>query len=80
MSKRGLFILILTMVVMLVAGGLTLVVLSHNTATTVMASAPSGHHGMSPAVWVAVFTGVWVPLLAGASRRRREKKDREDKS
>ncbi len=77
MSKRGLFVFLLTIAVMVAAGVVTWAVLSHMPATA--ASTAPEHHGMSPAIWVAIFTGVWVPLLAGASRRRREKKDREDK-
>ena len=36
-------------------------------------SSGAEHHGMSPGVWIAIFSGVWVPLLANAARRRRNR-------
>lgn len=36
-------------------------------------SGGSTSHGSSVAVWVAIGTAVWVPLMAGAARRRRER-------
>ncbi len=72
MTKRVLYIAALTLTVATLAGIVALAVLMHNSA---QAGATPSHHGMSPALWVAIFTGVWVPLLAGASRRRRNKKD-----
>lgn len=75
--KRALFIIVLGIAVALAAGLVTYAVMHHGAATA--SAGQDTHHGMSPAVWVAIFTGVWVPLLAGASRRRRDKRDGGDK-
>lgn len=36
-------------------------------------TAATEHHGMSPALWVAVFVPVWVAIMTASARRRRDK-------
>ena len=78
MSRARLIILLLVIVVMIGAGGTTAWLLMHHdpavTASADTASDKGEHHGVSPAIWVALFAGVWVPLIAGAARRKRAKK------
>ncbi len=77
MNKR-LAIILAGFAIALIIGGITAYVLASHAPAT--ASGEPQHHGMSPAIWVAIFTAVYVPLIAGAARRRRDRKDRGDKS
>ncbi len=78
MNKRLAIILAGFAVALIVGGVVAFLLHLHQNGGT----APGGDHhsGSSIAVWVAVFTAVYVPLMVGAARRRRERKDREDKS
>ena len=77
MNKRLAIILGGVAVLLLAAGGA--IYLAHLNPGGAEPS-ESHHSGGMVALWTAVSVGVFTPLIVGANRRRREKKDREDKS
>ena len=77
--SRGRWLILLVVVVVFIAtgGAVAWLVMHHNAVVTASAGATpdkTEHHGMSPALWVAISTAIWVPLIAGAARRKRTKK------
>ena len=74
-DQKRTFVILTVMVigiVLAIGGGTAAVLMTQPGAHA--AAGRIAHHGMSPALWGAIFVAIYMPLLAGAARRKRLRK------